>query len=434
MSPETISSAAYDNVDEEAVSLTSSPSPTVADTRNATPPLREWRFWAVVVPVLLGAAVVLFGHAVPEVQLRLLPAAFWMVAALVVVGELRPLFTARALDANGLVMSTTFVFAVLLEWGLGPAVVLQVLATVLADLPRRKALWRSGFNVAQYVLSWAAAYLVLTLVGRHVSPAEPTPLEGADLPAILLAAVTYFVVNNLLVSAVLAVKTHTRIRDHFFDEFGWQLVASGGLLALSPLVVLAAERSWMLVPLIVVPLFAVYQNARISVEQQHLALHDSLTGLPNRKLLFERAAEATEGRSTVGLLLLDLDRFKEVNDTLGHHSGDRVLEEMARRLSLAVRPGDTVARLGGDEFAVLLPDVADESVAVAVAERIAHVLGRPFTIPAGDEDVVLELDASVGIALHPEHAADFEGLLQRADTAMYAAKERGTGWSVYAAG
>ena len=417
--------------------MTSTPSPatpppttTVADTRNAAPPLREWRFWVVVIPVLVAAVVVLFGHAVPEFQLDLLSASFWMVAALVVFGELRPIFTARALDANGLVISTTFVFAVLLEWGLGPAIVLQVVAVVLADLPRRKALWRTSYNVAQYVLSWAAADLVMMLAGRHVSPAEQAPLGGSDVPAILLAALTYFVVNDLLVSVVLAVKSHTRVRDHFFDEFGWQLVASGGLLALSPLVVLAAERSWLLVPLIVVPLFAVYQNARISVEQQHLALHDALTGLPNRKLLFERAAEATDGRGAFGLLLLDLDRFKEVNDTRGHHAGDRVLEETARRLSVAVRPGDTVARLGGDEFAVLLPDVADEAVAVAVAERVTHVLGRPFTIRVGDEDVDLELDASVGIALYPQHAADFDGLMHCADIAMYAAKEQGMGWTV----
>jgi diguanylate cyclase (GGDEF)-like protein len=402
--------------------------------RDARPPLREWRFWGICAAVVVAAAGVVV-EVLPDLRLAPLPASFWMVAGLVVLAELRPLPATRALDADGLVVSTTFLFAVLLQWGLAPAVVLQVVAVVLAGIGRRTAWWRSAFDVARYVLGWAAAHVVMDLAGRHVDVGNPVPLTGAALPAVLLGAVTYVVVDDLLASLCLALKSHTRVREHIVGEFSGRLRTSGALLALSPLVVLAAERSWALVPLIVVPLFAVYQNARISTEQQHLALHDPLTGVPNRTLLFERAAEATTGPdTTAGLLVLDLDRFKEVNDAFGHHAGDEVLREMARRLGVSVRPWDTVARLGGDQFAILLPDVDDAAGAVAVAERVVYALGRPCTVTGADgQDAVLELGASVGIALYPEHATDVDTLLARADLAMYAARHGGAGWSVYAA-
>jgi diguanylate cyclase (GGDEF)-like protein len=405
-----------------------------ADPRNVTPPAREWRFWAFAAVVVLSAGAVV-AALLPDLRVAPLPASFWMVAALVVLGELRPLFTARTPDAHGVVVSTTFLFAVLLLWGLAPAVVLQVVAVVLAAVAGRKALWRIAFTAGQYVLSWTAAYWVMGFAGRYVDPGDPVPLTGTALPAVIAGAVTYFVVSDLLVSACLALRTRTPVWDHFFDDFPYQVVTSGALLALAPLVVLAAERSWVLVPLIVVPLFAVYQNARITAEQQHLALHDPLTGVPNRTLLFERADEATAGPdASAGLLVLDLDRFKDVNDSYGHHAGDEVLQELARRLGISVRPGDTVARLGGDEFAVLLPDVPDAAAAVRVAERVVHALERPFMVTGpGGEDAAIELGASVGVALFPAHAPDVDGLFQKADLAMYAAKQRGAGWSVYAA-
>jgi diguanylate cyclase (GGDEF)-like protein len=152
------------------------------------------------------------------------------------------------------------------------------------------------------------------------------------------------------------------------------------------------------------------------------ALHDPLTGLANRVLLSDRTERALAGASRsgqqVGLLLLDLNRFKQVNDTLGHHYGDLLLIEVASRVSTAIRESDTVARLGGDEFGVLLPDIGSVAKATAVAQRIREMIEEPFTL----DDHVLRVGASVGVSVFPLHGHDPVDLLRHADAAMYAAK------------
>ncbi len=162
-----------------------------------------------------------------------------------------------------------------------------------------------------------------------------------------------------------------------------------------------------------------------------LASHDPLTGLPNRKLLRERVEQALRSRARsghkVGLLLFDLDRFKEVNDTLGHHFGDLLLEQVGPRLKGLLRDGDSVARLGGDEFVVLLLDLADASQATLAAERMSAALREPFQL----DDVTVDMEASLGIAISPEDGIDFETLLHHADVAMYAAKTSGVAFAHY---
>jgi diguanylate cyclase (GGDEF)-like protein len=151
------------------------------------------------------------------------------------------------------------------------------------------------------------------------------------------------------------------------------------------------------------------------------ALHDILTGLPNRAYFYERTDEVLVELpdSTTAVLLFDLDRFKEINDTLGHQCGDRVLVEVGPRVRKVLREGDLVARLGGDEFCVLLPDIGERQDAVRVAERIVAVLEEPFEIDA----IELAIGASCGIAIAPDNGTTADQLLQRADVAMYVAKE-----------
>ncbi|WNV76769.1 EAL domain-containing protein [Geodermatophilus sp. DSM 44513] len=159
------------------------------------------------------------------------------------------------------------------------------------------------------------------------------------------------------------------------------------------------------------------------------ALHDALTGLPNRTLLRQRGEVALAGAESgsVALMLIDLDRFKEVNDTLGHAYGDVVLQAVADRLRATVRGSDTVARLGGDEFAILLPRVVDEEAARQLAGRALVAMEAPIEV----DGVSLDIDASIGIAMAGVHGEDVETLLQSADIAMYSAKDRGLGVCVY---
>jgi diguanylate cyclase len=176
-----------------------------------------------------------------------------------------------------------------------------------------------------------------------------------------------------------------------------------------------------------------FQQARSQAAGRfaHQALHDPLTGLPNRILLRDRTGQAIRqsDRELVpaALLLLDLDRFKEVNDTLGHHYGDQLLVQVGQRLQAALRKVDTVARLGGDEFAVLLPRIEAAEGAVTVAEKLQAALEEPFLL----EGLSLDVEASIGVALYPEHGSDPEELLQRADIAMYVAKDTHAGFVLF---
>jgi diguanylate cyclase (GGDEF)-like protein len=169
------------------------------------------------------------------------------------------------------------------------------------------------------------------------------------------------------------------------------------------------------------------ERKRAEVELAHQAMHDALTGLPNRALFYDRLGQALNrgGRqgTAVAVLFLDLDRFKLVNDSLGHSAGDKLLVAVAERLAGVLRAGDTAARFGGDEFVILCEDVNGERQAIAIAERIASELEAPFVI---DSDEVFA-HTSVGIALAAEPGARPEALIRDADAAMYRAKERGGG-------
>ncbi|MFP5352063.1 MAG: putative bifunctional diguanylate cyclase/phosphodiesterase [Actinomycetota bacterium] len=166
---------------------------------------------------------------------------------------------------------------------------------------------------------------------------------------------------------------------------------------------------------------------------EYQAFHDVLTGLANRGLFRDRVQQAVrEGEREnrlVALMLMDLDRFKEINDTLGHHKGDLVLQQVSGRLNEVLRDTDTVARLGGDEFAVLLPHIPDPAAALHVADKIQIALRQPFVI----EGLALDVRASIGVSFFPGHGDDVDLLLQRADVAMYLAKAANSGCEVYAA-
>ncbi|MFL6179171.1 MAG: putative bifunctional diguanylate cyclase/phosphodiesterase [Actinomycetes bacterium] len=204
------------------------------------------------------------------------------------------------------------------------------------------------------------------------------------------------------------------------------------LVTVAAVIVVIALLAWLL-------LFRTVHRASSTLREQaqeneRLALSDALTGLPNRRLLqdrLERAIVACErsGKS-LALMILDVDRFKEVNDTLGHDRGDALLKEVAQRLSEVVRDADTVARLGGDEFAVLAPDVGSLLDAERLAGRVHSAFDEAFMVG----DLHLHVEASIGVAMLPDNAENSTELMQRADTAMYAAKSTHLGALLYRPG
>ncbi len=269
-------------------------------------------------------------------------------------------------------------------------------------------------------------------------------------PAVTLAAVAGYSVNVFLVATYAHLQTAKRVlrllREMHVGVFGEFVLSYVGLAMFSVLVAISTDRLglWAIV-VFVAPLAFARQMFRrthslqeatneLEVKQkenEYQALHDSLTGLPNRVLFQTRLAESIEHARAAGsrlaVMLMDLDHFKEINDTLGHHFGDMLLREIGPRLSTVLRDDDMMARLGGDEFGIVLPDIADEGVAMTIAHRLLDRLEQPVTV----EGLALDVAGSVGIAVFPRHSNDADTLLRRADVAMYAAKEAGAGCEMY---
>lgn len=408
-----------------------------ADLRNSVPPGRGRPFFVFVWSVVALAVLVCVRPllALPD-GLPELPAAFWVMAALAVGCDARPFVPPGRRQTSAVFPSTCFTFAILLGWGLGPAVAVQAVAVVVSGWRMGHAPWRTAFNAGQYACALAAAQAVTWFGPGGIF--DGGMLRWTDVAAVGGAAVAWFAVNYALVSAAVRLRFGDRWWPSLRQGLGFELLSTGSLLLLAPVLVAAARASAALIPLVLVPLFAVYRMARLSVEQQQLASLDPLTGLPNRKALLaevgeqvhlhaERAARGEPG-AHLALLLIDLDRFKNVNDALGHAVGDRLLVEVSARLTTVV-PDDMVARLGGDEFAIVMTGLTDAGEARDLADRVVRALAEPVSL----DGLPLDVGGSIGVAIFPEHGEDFATLMRHADVAMYDAKHRNDTVAVYAA-
>ncbi|MFI9529200.1 EAL domain-containing protein [Micromonospora rosaria] len=406
------------------------------DPRNSVPPGRGTPFFGFVAATIGAALLVGAGAlvALPDL-LSGLPAAFWVMAGLAVLCDVRPFESPGRRPASPVFPSTCFTFAILLGWGLGPAVAVQVLAVVVAGWRMGHVAWRTTFNAAQYACALAAAYGVLRLgPGGLFDGARP---GWVDVLVVAGAAAAWFVVNYGLVGTAVRLRFGDRWWPGYRQGLGFELLTTGSHLLLAPVLAAAAWASAALVPLVLLPLFAVYRMARLSAERAHLGALDPLTGLPNRKALRAEVAEqvhlhaerAARGApdAHLGLLLIDLDRFKNVNDALGHGVGDRLLVEVSARLAGAVAPGELVARLGGDEFAIVAPGLTGVDEARELAEGLVGTLAEPVSL----DGLPLDVGGSIGIAVYPEHGEDFATLMRHADVAMYDAKDRSDTVAVY---
>jgi diguanylate cyclase (GGDEF)-like protein len=269
-------------------------------------------------------------------------------------------------------------------------------------------------------------------------------------PTVLLAAVVGYAVNTILVAEWQSLKSRSTLdvilRQMHSGVLGEFVVSYMGLALFSVLVAITTKDIGLwAIAVFIAPLAFAWQmlhrthSLQITSEEleekrrenEYQAFHDHLTGLPNRLLFRLRLGEAieeaaaTEGRLAV--MLMDLDHFKEINDALGHHVGDQLLAAVGPRLAETLREGDLMARLGGDEFGVLVPNVADDATAIAIAERLMEGLHHPVSV----DELDLDVSASIGITFYPDHALGADTLLRQADVAMYASKEAGSAFEVY---
>ncbi|MEV0607089.1 EAL domain-containing protein [Polymorphospora rubra] len=400
-----------------------------AAQRNSVPPERALPFFTFVTAVvaLAGTVTAVSLIALPS-EVPALPVAFWLMAGLAVVCDARPFTPPGRRQSSAVFPSICFTFAIMLIWGEAPAIAVQAAAVVVASWRMRHTAWRALFNIAQYAIALTAAYATVQLL-------------VPDLPyvaAVVAAAGVWFAVKYGTVTVAIRLLTGGHWWRSVSHGLAFELLSTGALLLLGPILASAARANAALIPLVVVPLYAVYRMARLSTEHEQVGRLDPLTGLANRKALLGEVADRLPGHAEraarhaaerhLALLVLDLDRFKYVNDALGHAVGDRLLVEVANRLTAAVRPQDVVARLGGDEFAILSGRLADPAEATDLANRIVDVLAEPVPI----DGLPLDVGGSIGVAVYPEHGEDFETLMRHADVAMYDAKHRGDTVAVYA--
>jgi diguanylate cyclase (GGDEF)-like protein len=360
---------------------------------------------------------------------------FWVLATMIVLSDIWPIVTPGRSSSEAPVASVAFSLGALFACGLPVALLLRAASSFVVCLAERKALHRAAFNAAAVTLSMVAAWAVL--YATHIRPSAKhlgDPV-GKDLWWMLLAALAAFAVHYAIIATAVSMHAREPVRRTVRRTLGYQFFVNAFLIGTAPLVALAIESgSALLLLLFAFPFAAVYVNAAISVQREHQAHHDELTGLSNRKMLVSKLestlAQAASSGTKVGFLLLDLDRgLKEVNDTLGHAVGDRLLRLVAHRLTHSIRPGDMVARLGGDEFAVLLPAVKGPGVAREVAARLRAAVAEPIRL----EGMSFVIEVSIGIAMYPDDATGGELLMQRADVAMYLAKQRRSGVERYVA-
>ena len=347
-----------------------------------------------------------------------------LLAAAVLAAELFPLDVPSSDEQ--VTFSTPFAFALLLDRGTATTVIVVPLMLLIADTIRRRRAERTLFNVGQYAICYALAGGVLSALGAGGGGVRP-----GDLPALAASGAVFMLVNTVLASAPPAFAHGATLSEEVRSDLGFQAWSTAVLVSLAPIVLIVVQQEPGLFPLIALPLAAIQLGARQAKINQHRARHDALTGLANRVLLQERVAAslAQAGRrgDTVAVLLLGLDAFNEVNQTLGHGYGDLLLREVGRRLDEAGRDQDLVARFGGDEFAVLTRPLTGIDEAERLADELLEAL-RPQAHLGG---IALDVRATVGIAVHPRDGDDAELLLVRAAMALHAGKQDGRPVLVY---
>jgi diguanylate cyclase (GGDEF)-like protein len=307
----------------------------------------------------------------------------------------------------------------------------MAIATIACGIWYRHASVDIAFDVAaRSIALWCAAAVLQQF---DLNALAHNAVRMSDVGAFVAAGASYFVVSTGVPGIASAWAKQLRGRrfvSYVFDDLLFRAGTEAALISMAPLVAAAAGESLFLVVFLVAPFLAIDRAAAALVRTSHESLHDPLTRLANRAALYRTlammAGEGTTPPRPFALWLLDLDRFKEVNDSLGHGIGDELLISVAQRVRSVISKEDLVARLGGDEFALVLSDASEEAVRDAAVR-----LGEQFEIPFDLSSVTLDIACSIGIALAPEHGCDNESLLRAADVALYRAKAARSGYVIY---
>jgi len=352
-----------------------------------------------------------------------LPTAFWLMGVLAIVVDARPYVVANRRASSVILPSICFTFGIALAWGVVPALAVQLAAVTVAGVRLRHPVRRTFHLAVQHAVALGAAATVAALASLRIGPRPDW-----DDALLTVAAASAWILARYGLAAIVA-RSMSERRDRRLRrlrQLGLEVLATAALLLLGPVVLATAQVGLAFVPLVLLALHAVHRMVRSAGEYERAARVDVLTGLPNRRALHASVIEKGGG-PRLALLLLDLDRFRTVNDALGHNVGDRLLVEVANRLAAVVPAHDLVVRLGGDEFAVLATRVDGTPGARRLAHHLAEALNRPFALDGMPVDVT----ASIGIAVQAEPGGDGAALLREAEAAMYDAKQRGDQVAIY---
>jgi diguanylate cyclase (GGDEF)-like protein len=386
-------------------------------------------FIVAVVIASLGAAVLVgliewrAGHS--EVNWTI----FALITALLVITETRSSAWLEFGDGGVVTPSWTFTFALILLGAPTGAIIAMALTTVIADGAAGKSFHKVLFNTAQITLSLSVGALILFSFDIHGPLFADNTLAADKALAMILSGILVFVANGVIICRLLAFIEDDTFWSTMREKFALSMSADGAMLAMAPILLITAMNSLLLLPLIGTATFFVYQTARHAIQRSHEANHDPLTQLMNRRAFSSELEDFTQSAKTpIGsVFILDLDKFKDINDRLGHGTGDHVLQGFAKRIRTTLPDDAIVARLGGDEFAVLLPGI-DDVGARKLAEDVLAAFDEPLVV----DGFPISVGTSIGIATSPIAGSTSSELLHAADVAMYRAKRYRSGVEAYA--
>jgi diguanylate cyclase (GGDEF)-like protein len=420
----------------------------MTDPTPSSPPRHAQRRWSVpafVAAVALATLVVAAAVARVEGSIDHSQVNWWAFAVfgvLLVVAEGRPSFSLRFGEGGEITPGWAFAFALLLLGSPLSAMALAGISVLIADLIVRKSFIKVVFNVAQVSLSLGLGALVL-----HVSGLSGPSLTRGDISflqslGMILSGFVVLFTSAMLLFVVMALVRGISVWVPIREGWLTSVSADGALLAIAPIFVVAVDYSLLLLPMLGVTSFIVFTSARQAMRQAHAASHDTLTSLRNRaafrQILEQRLVEANgphaegDGASPDGptrstLVLIDLDGFKEVNDRLGHATGDALLVAFAEHMEKCIPPTAIAARLGGDEFAILIDAGLTQADDLRTVRELRTQLAQTLNV----DGFPIAVGMSAGVACAPEHATNFEELMSCADVAMYRAKRFRTGVEMY---